>query len=69
MFRSLSFALILAAALIPACAGERFGMTTTTSGIVIRGTATCARSQATCARNDDCCGLWCVGGICERHDP
>ncbi|MGO8996650.1 MAG: hypothetical protein ACLQVI_25325 [Polyangiaceae bacterium] len=69
MARSLLFAFVLAAAVTPACAGEEVGMTTTTSGTVSTGPTTCGRSQSSCARNEDCCGLWCVGGLCERREP
>jgi hypothetical protein len=68
MVGKLLLAAAFGVALLPACAEEQVGRTTTTSGVVVRDDR-CARTEASCVRDDDCCSLWCVGGLCERHQP
>jgi hypothetical protein len=57
-------------ALAPACAARNdVGRTTTTSGTLEARPETCAHVETSCIRDDDCCSLWCVGGLCERRQP
>jgi hypothetical protein len=68
MVGRLLFAAAFGVALLPACAEEQVGRTTTTSGVVVRGDR-CAHEEASCVSDDDCCSAWCVSGLCERRQP
>jgi hypothetical protein len=71
MIRGAIVAFVVGVSVNPGCAAQQAGAgtTTTTSGVLGRPAPACAEIESACVQDVDCCGVWCVAGVCKAREP